>query len=344
MERKKRIITIVILIVSLTVSPFFVPWGIVQMWVSPLSETIQKEIQSAVMKHSLDGAIVYIDQGNQTSLYSAGWKDRGKKIEADPETLFKIASISKLYMAVAATKLVDEQRLSLDDSLSTLMPEYANEIEFSDEITLRMLLQHRSGILDFVELKEFPWTNLPISNREALQLILGMSADFSPGSKYKYSNTNYLLIGEIMDNTLGYSHQQYIKDEILEPMKLYNTFCFFEDVDKEAVMSGYYVGYDSDVKLNDYTIPGGSMVATAEDVGIFLKALNDGSLMTKSQRTRYSELYVYEHTGLLPGYQSIARYNEELDAVVILFVNTSGGDSWSKAEILYNRIIRILLK
>ena len=343
MKSKKviiRIITFVMLIVSLA----FVPWGIVKMWASPLSETIQMDIESAVTNHNLDGVIVYVNQGGKASFYSAGWKDRDKKTEADPESLFKIASISKLYIAVAATKLIDEQRLNLDDTLSTLMPEYANQIEFSDKITLRMLIKHRSGIPDFIKLKAFPWSNLPISNKDALKLVLGMSADFSPDSKYAYSNTNYLLIGEIMDKALGYSHQQYIKEEILEPLNLTNTFSFLKEVNQQDVMSGYDVGYDGDLKLSDYTIPGGSMVATAEDVGIFLRALNDGSLMTESERTLYSELYVYEHTGLLPGYQSIARYDKERDTVVILFVNTSGGDSWTKIEILYNRIMKILSK
>ncbi len=76
------------------------------------------------------------------------------------------------------------------------------------------------------------------------------------------------------------------------------------------------------------------MVATAQDVGIFLRALNDGSLLNHDEQAIYSSIYVYEHTGLLPGYQSIARYHKDMDTVVILFVNTSGGNSWTKLEII----------
>ena len=65
------------------------------------------------------------------------------------------------------------------------------------------------------------------------------------------------------------------------------------------------------------------MMATAEDVGIFLRALNDGSLLDEYEQAIYSSVYVYGHTGLLPGYYSIARYHEGIDAVVIQFVNTS---------------------
>ena len=84
------------------------------------------------------------------------------------------------------------------------------------------------------------------------------------------------------------------------------------------------------------------MVATAQDVGIFLRALNDGSLLNSNEQTIYSSIYVYEHTGLLGGYSSIARYHKDIDTVVIQFVNTSGGDSWMISEISYSRILKIL--
>jgi len=86
------------------------------------------------------------------------------------------------------------------------------------------------------------------------------------------------------------------------------------------------------------------MVATAQDVGIFLRALNDGSLLNDEEQGIYSSIYVYEHTGLLPGYRSIAGYQKDIDTVVILFTNASGGNSWMKSEAIYSRIVRILRK
>jgi D-alanyl-D-alanine carboxypeptidase len=114
------------------------------------------------------------------------------------------------------------------------------------------------------------------------------------------------------------------------------------EVSLDDLMSGYFVGYEPDIKQNDYIIPGGSMIATAQDVGVFLRALIDGSLLNESEQEIYSSIYTYEHTGELPGYLSIARYHKDIDAVVILFINTSGGSSWSKTESVYRRIIRIL--
>jgi D-alanyl-D-alanine carboxypeptidase len=117
----------------------------------------------------------------------------------------------------------------------------------------------------------------------------------------------------------------------------------FSEVDHPGkVVSGYITEYDGDLKELDYISPGGSMVATAHDVGIFLRALNKGTLLNDEEQAIYSSIYEYGHTGLLPGYQSIARYHKDIDTVVIQFVNTSGGNMWTIAEIIYNRIIKIL--
>jgi CubicO group peptidase (beta-lactamase class C family) len=204
-----------------------------------------------------------------------------------------------------------------------------------------MMVQHRSGIPNFSDSPGY-WEGPPKSNRESLELILDKPADFEPDKKYSYSNTNYLLLGEILDKTLGYSHHQYIRREILMPLELNNTYILLSEVDIEDVMSGYYVGYNGDLKYNDFINPSGSMVATAQDVGIFLKALNDGSLLNDNEQAIYSSIYEYEHTGLLPGYSSIARYHKDIDVVVVLFVNTSGGYTWNLSEIVYNRIVKII--
>lgn len=336
----KRVLRTVFIVASIA-SLYFVPWVLVKAWILPLPDTVQEQVDEAIA-HGLDGIIVYADQGGkEPALYAAGWKNREKKILADPHSLFKIGSISKLYVAVAVAKLVNEGPLSLDKTLDEYLPELAGRIENADKITLRMLVQHRSGIPNFTDTPNY-WLDPPKANRENLELVLDKPADFAPDKKYSYSNTNYLLIGEILDKTLGYSHHQYIKRGILIPLELNNTYSLLSEVDIDDVMSGYDVGYKDDLKKNDFINPAGSMVATAEDVGIFLRALNDGSLLNDNEQAIYSSIYEYEHTGLLPGYSSIARYHKDIDAVIVQFVNTSGGYSWNLSGIVYNRIVKIV--
>ena len=323
-----------IAIISIIVFP---PWNGIWVWLKPLPDTIQEQIDDGV-NHGLDGIIVYVDKAGQApAFYSSGWKDRDKKIPANANSLFKIASISKLYVAAAVAKLVNAERLSLDDTLAEYFPYLEERIEYADKITLRQMLQHRSGIPNFTDQAGFLWDQPPKTSRESLELVLDMPADFAPDEKYSYSNTNYLLISEILDQVLGYSHQRYIKEQILSPLGLTHTFSSLQEVDIEDVMSGYYVGVDDDFKNIEF-----GMLATAEDVGIFLRALNDGSLFNENEQAIYSSVYEYGHKGWVLGYQSIARYHADIDTVVILFVNTVSDDTELTTLVIYSRIVDIL--
>ncbi len=340
MKQIKRIFRIVFIIASIS-SLYFVPWILVRAWIIPLPDTVQEQLNEGI-NYGFDGMIVYVDEaGKPPEFYAAGWHDRKKKIPAYPQTLFKIASITKLYIAVATTKLVKEGRLSLDKTLAEYFPELAERIEYSDKITLRMMVEHRSGIPNFVDHPDY-WIKPPKNKQETLEYALDLPADFEPGEDYGYSNTNYMLIEDLIDKTLGYPHQQYIKERILIPLGLEHTFGSLSEVNMDDVMSGYYVGVDEDFKHKNT----GLMLATAEDVGIFLRALNDGSVFNEGEQEIYSSIYVYEHTGLLVGYQSIAKYHKDMDMVVIQFNNTTNFDGydWNLAEIIYSRIVKILKK
>jgi D-alanyl-D-alanine carboxypeptidase len=339
MKRKqtKRILRIVFIIASIS-SLCFVPWILVKAWILPLPDAIQEQLEEGI-DHGFDGMIVYVDQaGKPPEFYAAGWHDRKNKIPAYPQALFKIASISKLYDAVAITKLAKEKRLFLDQTLADYFPELVGRIENAEKITLRMMVQHRSGIPNLTSNPEY-WENPPNSGKDELEFALDLPADFEPGEDYGYSNTNYLLLYRIIEKVVGYSNFHYYKEEILIPLGLKNTFGSLSEVDIDDVMSGYYVGVETDFKGEEK-----GMLATAEDVGIFLRALNDGSVFNEGEQEIYSSIYVYEHTGLLVGYQSIAKYHKDIDTVVIQFNNTTNFDGydWNLAEIIYSRIVKIL--
>ena len=337
MKRTKLILRIVFILASIG-SLAFVPWILVKAWILPLPDTVQEQVNEAI-DYDFDGMVVYVDKAGQSpALYTAGWHDREKKIPARPDALFKIASIGKLYVAVAIAKLANDKRLSLDNTLADYFPELVGKIEFAERITLRLMVQHRSGIPNFIDNPAY-WENRPNFNKEALELAIEMPASFEPGDDYEYSNTNYLLLTQIIDKVVGYNHNQFIKEEILIPLGLNNTFASLREVNIDDVMSGYYVGEEHDFKTEEQ-----GMLATAADVGTFLRALNDGSLFEEGEQEIYSSIYVYEHTGLIVGYQSIAKYFKDIDTVVIQFNNTTNFDGydWNLAEIIYSRIVKIV--
>lgn len=342
MKRTIRILRIVMPLVAVICAVVFVPWAGVWAWLAPLPNTVQEQVDAAV-GYGLDGMIVYVDQaGKAPALYAAGYESREGKAPADPHSLFKIASISKLYIAAATAKLVNKHVLSLDETLAEYLPALAGRIENADKITLRMLLQHRSGIPNFTDMDGFDWAARQSDPNDNLQLVLDKPADFPPDARNSYSNTNYLLIGAILDKALGYSHKRYIKAEILAPLGLTHTYGSLNEVNKDDVISGYQEGVDADLKSLDFETPGGSMIATARDVGVFLRALNDGSLLSADEQAIYSSIYQYGHSGWLPGYHSIARYQKDIDTVVVQFVTDTGDSPDLVSNVVYSRIVRIL--
>jgi len=108
----------VILLGGTVISLFFVPWILVKAWILPLPNTVQEQVEQS-LSHGFDGMIVYVDKGadkgvdtdnNTPQFYTAGWHDKQLKIPAKPDALFKIASISKLYVAVSMAKLAIDCR------------------------------------------------------------------------------------------------------------------------------------------------------------------------------------------------------------------------------------------
>lgn len=181
------------LLAGTVISLFFVPWPIVKAWIKPLPDNVQEQVNEAI-DMGFDGIIVYVDEnGKAPAFYAAGYKNKENKIPADPHALFKIASVGKLYDALAVAKLVNSGKLSLDKTLADYLPELKGRIENADKITLSMMVQHRSGIPNYTDTKNY-WAAPKENDDKKLALVLDMPANFDPGEDYEYCNTNYLLL------------------------------------------------------------------------------------------------------------------------------------------------------
>jgi len=325
-----------IAIISIIIFP---PWHGIFTWISPLPDTVDQQVEDAVDR-GLDGIIVYVDtEGQPVRTYTAGVNNREKNQPANPDALFKIASIAKLYDAVVLTKLVDDGLINLDDKLSDFYPELEGKIEYINEITIEMMVKHRSGLPNFTDQEEYRWDAPPANAQASLELIFDVPADFEPDEEYAYSNTNYLLLAEVMNQVLGYDKFEYLRKEVLIPQGLNRTFAQLSDVDIDHVMKGYYVGVEEDFTDLDF-----GMLATAEDVGLFIRALNEGSFFNENEKAIYDSIYEYGHKGWVLGYQSIAYYHEDIDTVVVQFVNTVSNETELTTQVVYDRIVRILRK
>ena len=301
-----------------------------------------KDALDYAVEQGVDGIWVYVDEGDGgVSTETAGIANQTTRTPANVDAQFKIASISKLFIAVSASKLAAQGTLRLDDTLAVWLPALATRIENSDTITLRNLLQHRSGVPDFDSQPGFSWQNAHTDNNQLLEFALDKPADFQPDARYEYSNTNYLLLGMIFDVALGYSHHDFVQSTILSPLNMLATYSLQSQTDTSLLARGYWDGVDQTEK--EYVAPGGSMVSTIQDTGVFMRALATGVLLSSDERAIYTSLFDnYAHSGWLPGYQSIARHNAATDTVIVQFVNTTGGNSEAVSAEVYDLIAEYL--
>jgi CubicO group peptidase (beta-lactamase class C family) len=151
-----------------------------------------------------------------------GLADAEFDVPANGETLFRIGSVTKQFTAAAILLLVEEGKLSLDDTLANLLPEFPTS---GHTVTLRQLLNHTSGIPSYTEITD-TWVAkwpLELSDAELLALVEGKPLDFEPGQDWKYSNTGYYLLGMILAKSGDTTYGEHVEHALFEPLHLERT-------------------------------------------------------------------------------------------------------------------------
>lgn len=220
----------------------------------------------------------------------------------DPDAQYRIASITKTFVATVALQLVEEGKLSLDDPVN----QYIADIDYlrwdelmlldgqnyADEITVDELLQHRAGmadvfvdtetrfILDALTHPHKLYTTETIMDK-FFQYGLNEQPHFKPGEGYYYSDFNYVLLGLTIEQVTGKSLPENIRERIIEPLELDNTyFEFYEPATGNGKRLDSYLAFiniDKNV-YTSYEWAGGGIVSTTEDTATFIKALFAGEL------------------------------------------------------------------
>jgi len=239
-----------------------------------------------------------------------GYVDWENQAPLKKDHLFRIASCTKTFIATLATILHFEGKLDLDDTITNYLPDsITSHVQYADEITIRQLLSHTSGIFGINDNPEW-WKaqfSDPTKERtdiEALEFAYDKPAYFEPGAGSKYTNTNYLLAGLILDKVLGYHHSQGIRTRILEPLELDSTFYEqHEEFDRTRLSHGYF-DFQGDGTAEDYYDlridtghAGSALVSTVEDMELFVR-----SLFTRSDfpDASYRKEFLQELTKLGP--------------------------------------------
>lgn len=204
------------------------------------------------VQQGLPGIALLIKDQNGTWIGSSGMADIAKGVIMQPCHISKVASITKIFMATLAFKLYEEGKLNLDVPVHNYLDaSQLKDIKNADEVTVRQLLNHTTGIYDVIDDNNFylDVLNNPPKHRtqeDVLKFVRGKDAVFPAGEGPGYSNTNTLLLSMIIDKIGGKPHQQLLHEKVIDPLMLLNTYYYYHDPLPEGkVAQGYYDLYNN---------------------------------------------------------------------------------------------------
>jgi D-alanyl-D-alanine carboxypeptidase len=326
----------------------------------------QTVLDSVVIATNMEGAALAVlvpGQGLWTGV--SGVSRPG--VQITKAMRFGIGSNTKLFIAVTLTKLQEMSILSLDDHLYQWLPTYPH---VDSTTTIRQLLSHQSGIFDYLNDRPAMWTDslwADTSRFWTAEEVLATIGDphFPPGHGYRYSNTNYLLAGMVIEAATGISWVQKLHDIILNPLTMDSTFAgAFES--RNGPVADEWDAFNSNIDITNSPMTAeysqanacGALLSTAQEMAEWYSALFGGAILSSSSlqqitnfestswyglglfHTLYKNHLNYQHTGGMLGYASLVWYDVETQAVLCMLMNDRNYDFNSRVipliDVLYD--------
>lgn len=251
-----------------------------------------KQAMRDTLQLGYPGILAKTSEYGKTWSYAAGIADLRTKKPMKTDFRFRIGSVTKTFVATVLLQLAGENRLNLDDSIEKWLPGVIQGNGYDGkQITIRQILNHTSGIADYIQSKDFDImdTKKSYTAEEFVKMGISLPPDFAPGKGWSYSNTGYVLLGILIEKVTGNSYAEEIENRIIEPLELSNTFL----PGNSSVIPGTkhargYIQPDGASELKDvtYSNPGssdGEMISTADDLNKFFSYLLGGKLLKEQQ-------------------------------------------------------------
>ncbi len=303
-----------------------------------------------------NGSILIIEHGKLIYENTLGFSDFEQHEPLDAYTPFYLASIAKPFTALGILMMVEEGKIALDDKLQRFFPVLPANYQ---SITIHQLLTHTSGVKDYFKMKELPrgLTNMQVIN----WLMATPTLDFAPGTKYRYSNSGYVLLAMVLQVASGQLYEDFMQERIFNPLQMEHSFVLTERNTLPGVIAK---GYTAKLKPDEYTLHtygDGGVFSTANDLAKWSRALTTYSLVSaelmqqaytpvqlaNGQVHRYGygwdignnlEGKLVFHTGGLAGYRTYIERQLATGNVLILLTNTSNPHILE----IRNKLVKIL--
>ncbi len=257
---------------------------------SPAMADISAYMTDLALQGQFVGTVLVAQQGESIFKGAYGLADRSLDAANQIDTKFNLGSIDKIFTAVAILQLVEQGKLSLDDKVVDILPEYA-DTQIANQATVHQLLTHTSGMGDYFYSETYNDIRLQIrSIADYTPLFANTSPQFEPGAQFGYSNAGYIVLGLIIEEVAGQSYYDYVRENIFEPSGMINTAAYESDAATPNLAIGYTrldaEGNETNTLTdNSFMMPmrGGSAgggFSTVEDLLKFENALLDHQLLS----------------------------------------------------------------
>lgn len=247
-----------------------------------------KKINELLSKYSdygkFNGAVLVAENGKIIFKKGYGYANFEWEIPNQTDTKFRLGSVSKQFTALLVLKLVENGKLKLDDAIQNYIPNLPTE---TGKITIHQLLTHSSGIANYTNDPSFFKEKMrnPYKPKEFMDTFINLPLEFTPGEKFKYSNSGYFTLGYIIEKVSGKTYEEYLHEIILLPLKMKNTGYDHN----ETLLKNRASGYDRkgktivNAKYIDMSIPyaAGSLYSTVEDLYLWEQALLSNKLLSQ---------------------------------------------------------------
>ncbi|PEJ07692.1 serine hydrolase domain-containing protein [Bacillus wiedmannii] len=316
--------------------------------------SIEQVIDKAADAKNIPGVIVTVKNGETSWAYASGEGNIERNHKVDADSAFRIGSTTKTFVATVVLQLAGEKKLSLDDTVEKWLPGLIKGKGYDgSKITIRQLLNHTSGIADYLtpDLKEKLIEN-PSENYTAEQLI-SCALQLEPVKGWSYSNTNMVIIGLIIQKVTGESYAEQIQKRIINHLSLKETVLPGSSMDIPKKNARGYLNKGD--KLVDITLfnpsfanASGEMISTGEDMTTFFRALLGGKLLTPEMQkemvthtvdtplgkyglgihvTKLPDgTEVWGHGGGIPGFTNFAGGTKNGQHVISININVLGAE------------------
>ncbi len=275
--------------------------GIFACWVGAFSaetttsQQLQQVVDSAQKKLEINAVSlsVLMPGEKQPNSFFVGEKSISDKTPIDENTIFKVGSIAKTYTAVLTAQAIDEGKLKLTDKLGQFLPQYS---QWKD-VTISQLINQTSGIMDYDETPNW-WRNLMVEEgkvwtaKELVQLAYDGQSDFAPGEGWGYSNTNYVLLGMILEQVY-HEPAETLTTQLIKQADLKHTYYYttpYSQLIYAQLVHGYFQNQYDETELNgSWLRTAGATLSTPTDMVKWMYTLfNDHSIKGLPISTRFN--------------------------------------------------------